>query len=63
MRVKVPAGAARPNETDAPPPNAVEEVLLDENRRRQELNSTFYMVRRSSTCSARNQAFVPSNDE
>ncbi|KAI8471644.1 MAG: prolyl oligopeptidase [Monoraphidium minutum] len=43
-RKAVPAGAAPPGEDDAPPEGVAEEVLLDENKRKEEGKHEFYMV-------------------
>jgi hypothetical protein len=44
-RKAVPADAAPPSEADAPAEGAVEEVLLDENARKEQGKHEFYMVR------------------
>ncbi|MEW5311304.1 MAG: hypothetical protein WDW38_003032 [Sanguina aurantia] len=43
-RRRVPEGAGAPCETDSPDPAEPEEVILDENRRKEEGKHTFYMI-------------------
>ena len=49
-RKKVPEGAAPPTERDMPPESEPEEVLLDENQRKQQGQWDFYMVRGATPC-------------
>lgn len=43
-RRALPAGASQPSETDAPDESVPEEVLLDENKRKEQGKHEFYMV-------------------